>query len=246
HILNSLASHQVYFFCHTPATGPDPSSFGLRFSGIDRELVEPDFSSLQAEFCTDHDIEARPWNQVQPLVGYARQLRSLFLAHQLQHDFANAHGIQFDFVFRLRFDNLYIFSLESLADLDSSVLRVPAHDSWGGVNDRFAFGSPAVMDVYCNRFRSLAFYINEGLLIHPETLLATHIARHGIKVQSTRVVHHLYRHGTLTKAIFHLDQGDDPSFCPPQPSMNLRFQVKKRFGSDIYDKLSLFWWKLGI
>ena len=246
HILSPLRSHRLYLFCHTPAIGQSPHEFGLFFSAIHREGAEPSSFSFLQDHSIRHDVEDRPWNQCDPLIGYVRQLRSIYLAHKLQQDFAQANNITFDLVFRLRFDNLYVQSLESLSDLEPAALYVPAHDSWGGLNDRFAFGSPDVMDVYCNRFEYFQAYYEEGVFLHPETLLAHHLARYFVPVRRTRVVHHLYRHGTLNKAIFKLEEGDDPRFTPPQPGMRWRFQIKKRFGDKFYDNLSYLWWRYGL
>ncbi|MEI6030923.1 MAG: hypothetical protein WCJ92_07750 [Alphaproteobacteria bacterium] len=210
------------------------------------EDSEPETFDFLLALPLSHDVEARPWNRSDPLLGYVRQLRSIHLANQLQHQFAAAHGFSFDLVFRLRFDNLYIFPLEPLETIDRSCLYLPAHDSWRGYNDRFAFASPEVMDVYCNRFLCFADYLNEGLFIHPETLLATHLKRFHVPVRHTTVVHHLYRHGKLDKACFKLEQGDDPTFAPPQPYMRWRFQAKKYLGEHLYNYLAILWWKLGL
>jgi hypothetical protein len=157
-----------------------------------------------------------------------------------------ARGFSFDLVFRLRFDNLYVFPLESLSNIIASSVYLPAHDSWGGFNDRFAFGSSDIMDIYSNRYQFLADYLKEGLFVHPETLLATHLARSRVAVRSTQVVHHLYRHGTLNKACFKTEYGDNPVFVPPQPYMRWRFQVKKHFGERFYNMLAISWWKYGL
>jgi hypothetical protein len=245
HVLSGFGTHDVYFFCHTPASESHPFSLGLNFSDILVEDSEPETFDFLQKPPLSHDVEARPWNKTDPLLGYVRQLRSIYLAHQLQNQYAASNGFSFDLVFRLRFDNLYIFPLEPLETIDPSFLYLPAHDSWGGYNDRFAFGCPELMNVYCNRFLHLADYLNEGLFIHPETLLATHLARFRVPVRHTTVVHHLYRHGKLDKACFHPDQGDVPSFTPPQPFMRWRFQVKKYLGEHLYNQLAILWWKFG-
>ena len=246
HILRPLRSHNVFLFCHAPAIGRHPEQFGLHFSAVHWDENEPSSFDFLQDYSSPHDVEARPWNQSDPLTGYVRQLRSIYLAHKLQQDYACTNHINFDLVFRLRFDNLYVQSLESLTNLDCSAVYVPAHDSWGGINDRFAFGSPDLMEFYCNRFQFLQSYCKEEAFIHPETLLAHHLARYGVSVKHTRVVHHLYRHRTLNKAIFKTEQGDDPSFSPSQPGMRWRFQLKKRISKQLYDKLSCLWWRYGL
>ena len=243
HILRPLRHHNVYLFCHAPATGRSPEEFGLHFSDVYWEENEPSTFNFLRDYLSSHDVEARPWNQIDPLTGYVRQLRSIYLAHKLQHDFGVKHSIRFDMVFRLRFDNLYVQSVESLAELNRYAIFVPGHDSWGGINDRFAFGPPALMDFYCNRFLFLESYLKEEVFIHPETLLALHLSTHGVPVMNSRVVHHLYRHDTLKRAVFKVENGDDPSFSPSQPGMRYRFQIKQRLGDNLYYRLALFWWK---
>lgn len=147
---------------------------------------------------------------------------------------------------RLRFDNLYIVPIEPLEGLSPPRLYVPAHDSWGGLNDRFAIAEPGIMQIYANRFQFMSQYIGEGMLIHPESLLKEHFSRHSVKVRNTRVVHHLYRHGDLWKARFRREEGNDPSFAPSRPLPRWRFHIKKGVGEYAYRRLSLLWWRLGI
>ncbi|MCP9927907.1 hypothetical protein [Cyanobium sp. CH-040] len=246
HILRPLRHQDLFFFGHFPAGLGSQAAFLLPFHDFIHERSEPDLTDFFSQAPVGHDVESRAWTTTDPLLGYLRQLRSIHQVDQLQRTWAAQQGITFDWVLRLRFDNLYVVPIEPLEQLRRDVLYVPAHDSWGGLNDRFAIASPDLMAIYANRFNVIAEYLREGLLIHPETLLAEHLARHHVSTGHTRVVHHLYRHGHLWKACFKPGEGDDPSYAPPQPGMRWRFQIKMRIGEAAYQRLALLWWRLGI
>ncbi len=246
HILRPLQEHDLYFFGHFPVGPGSVAAFSLPLHDFIHEPAEPDLGHLLPQDPVVHDVESRAWTATDPLLGYLRQLRSIHQADQLRRAWSARHGISFDWVLRLRFDNLYVTPIEPLEQLSQDVLYLPAHDNWGGLNDRFAIASPELMAIYANRFEAIAAYLREGLLIHPETLLAEHLSRHHVATGRTRVVHHLYRHGHLWKACFKPEEGDDPSFAPPQPGMRWRFQIKKRIGEAAYQRLALLWWRLGL
>lgn len=246
HILRPLKDDALFFFGHFPASPGSEAAFFLPFHDFIHEPAEPALSNLLPQNPVGHDVECRAWTTTDPLLGYLRQLRGIHQADQLRRAWSDHHGTTFDWVLRLRFDNLYVASIEPLEQLQPDVLFVPAHDNWGGLNDRFAVAPPELMTIYANRFEAIGAYLQEGLFIHPESLLAEHLARHHVVARHTRVVHHLYRHGHLWKAFFSPCEGDDPSFAPPQPGMRWRFQIKKRIGDAAYQRLALLWWQLGL
>ena len=239
HILSSLKSHSVYSFAHYAGTNSH-SSYPHTFHKVIAEEVEPDF----AEFLPyDHDVAGRPWHKGSPLTAYLRQLRSLSLANSLRNDYEVEYGFTFDWVFRLRFDNLYVSPLETLSLLAKDSIFIPAHDNWRGFNDRFAFGPASLMDIYANRLDSAMQCIRNGYSLNPEIFLLNHLRDHCISVSRTRLVHHLLRYSQLWRARFRSEQGDDLSFLPRRPFGALRDKISPRIGTHRYDNLSVLWWQ---
>lgn len=245
HILRPLSGHNFYFFAHYPLVCPKTNLPKFFTDSIceDESNVSFDFHRLQG---INHLVESRPWNRLDPLSAYLMQLRSIYLSYNLCRQYSFSNHISFDWVFRARFDNLYVSSIEPLDSLDPLSLYVPAHDSWNGYNDRFAFSGMSIMNTYASRFVCLSSILTGDQALHPETSLKSFLSDASVPVRYTRVVHHLLRHGELWKARFNSDEGDSVDYSPSQPGMKWRFQIKKYFGDIIYNKLSLAWWRLGI
>lgn len=69
----------------------------------------------------------------------------------------------------------------------SHIIFVPNFHSWRGVNDRFAFGSPSVMQVYGRRLLGVANY-SRAKPVHPETYLADHLSANHITPRNTTIL----------------------------------------------------------
>lgn len=115
------------------------------------------------------------------------QLRSLDRVWSLLAGFAPAPD---DIVLLLRPDLMYLDPLDPVRDL--GVLRagqadlvVPGWQSWGGLNDRFAFATPAAARACATRFRLIADGCAETGRLHAETFLAFVAAAHGLRVART-------------------------------------------------------------
>ena len=64
---------------------------------------------------------------------------------------------QYDLIFRLRFDTFMKTSL-NINEVKLNCLNVPDFDHWGGIHDRFGFGSMDTMKVYCHQYDN--FHLN--------------------------------------------------------------------------------------
>lgn len=216
HIIAPLDHHQICIFAHFPTEDLSHLNLsGLPFTGISVEDEShhecPTFPQL------DHQVAGRPWHHGSSLRAYYFQLRSVYLANSLRCKFEEEHSFLFDWVFRLRFDNLYFGSrIEDLSRCKPECIYLPGHDNWGGYNDRFAFGGSQLMNTYSSRF--LAFsqlaMLPEGF--HPERLLKYFLDSRCVPVERSRVSHHLLRYRSLWRASFIPEQGDT---LPPQPSL---------------------------
>lgn len=179
----------------------------LRFA----EAIAEDESTVQlpAYESDEHDIAERPWHTKGSVRAFYLQLRSIYLANNLKKLAEDRGGFRYDWVFRLRFDNLYHgYSLEDIRLLDPNHVYIPKHDNWYGYNDRFAFGGTAAMDIYADRYKYLVEYRESGLPMHPERFLRWVLDRHCVSVRRTRVSAHLLRYGVLWKARYWPSAGD--------------------------------------
>jgi hypothetical protein len=94
-------------------------------------------------------------------------------------------GAVYKWVVRARFDTLW----SSPAELPrhAHALTLPAHQSHGGFNDKFAVGPPALLDAYNAQLDSL--YNCSGAAgplaghLQAETELRQHLRRRGVRVE---------------------------------------------------------------
>ena len=190
HILNRLGQHSLFLFAHHAGGDPDiPSK--LSFEDIIFESSEPSFDDFDNY---SHDVVERAWHQGKTLTAYLRQLRSISLSDSLCRKYEATNNIEFDWVFRLRFDNLYIAPIEDISCFSRDMIYLPAHDNWRGLNDRFAFGPSSLMLAYANRLDSAIQYIKDGYELNPEIFLAKYLDEAHITVGRTSVTHHLLRY----------------------------------------------------
>ncbi|HVY13962.1 MAG TPA: hypothetical protein VHB27_01950 [Rhodopila sp.] len=95
-----------------------------------------------------------------------------------------------DVVLLLRPDLLYLDPLVIGRDLGELLaggidLVVPAWQSWGGLNDRFAFATPHAARVYATRYRLIADGCTAMGGLHAERFLAFSAGLHGLRVART-------------------------------------------------------------
>jgi hypothetical protein len=69
----------------------------------------------------------------------------------------------------------------------SHFIYIPNFHSWGGANDRFAFGPPHVMKVYGSRLIGAANY-SQIKPVHPETYLSDLLHSHHIVTRATNLL----------------------------------------------------------
>jgi hypothetical protein len=235
HILNRLYEHEVYLFAHYPHDESSTFAESIGFHDFISEKEEPEIAVKNIE---GHEIFFRPWHQGKGLQSYLRQIRSIELANNLSKSYSAKHGFSFDWVFRLRFDNLYCIDLEDLSALDNSAIYIPAHDNWYGYNDRFGFGNPSLMNIYSDRLEQILKHASSGFKIHPETCLKEHLRNHSVPVKHTRIVHHLLRYNSYSPAYFGEEYGDDPSFSPADTRSKISKLTRNIIGERIFNKLT--------
>lgn len=117
------------------------------------------------------------------------QWHSIHRVWNLFQEFSQTTGQQYRVVVFLRPDMEYLNNLE-LDDkqFDDHTIFTPQYSNWGGCNDRFAMGSPAVMAIYANRTSSLDAYLATGRPLHSEKYLLYHLTVHGLKIGDAKIV----------------------------------------------------------
>lgn len=121
-----------------------------------------------------------PWpeNKVISLKNHLLNLRSLYQVTQLWKGVASAYK----YVIYLRPDLRFLNSL-AIRNLTGMSLVVPAFHAFGGYNDRFAYGTPAAMIIYGERWSGMETYFSKHRRsIHAETFLRFHLQDHHVHV----------------------------------------------------------------
>ncbi len=185
--------HQIDFYCHTykldrftnPRNGEDnvqiyPESIHQRFKFKDlkMELIS-EYSNLDADLqsCLKY---GDPWpdNKVLSLKNHLLNLRSLYQVTQLWKNEASTYTA----IIYLRPD-LRILNPLNFQILSEKTLAIPSFHSYGGHNDRFAYGTPQAMIIYGERWKGIEqFFVKHRRNIHAETFLRLHLQDHSVQV----------------------------------------------------------------
>ncbi|KAG5188241.1 hypothetical protein JKP88DRAFT_305179 [Tribonema minus] len=114
-----------------------------------------------------------------------RAQNSLSLVWSIMADHASEHKIDYAGVVLLRPDVLYLNDLDivQLGELPENTTFIPSFQSYGGYNDRFAYGRPSAMRAYCNRLDTMVSRaIEAGASVNSEKLLVRHLRAHNVSV----------------------------------------------------------------
>lgn len=138
--------------------------------------------------------------------GVQRVLKQLWGLEKVWEIYQDS-GDKHDIIVRLRPDTFFLNkkleNLKTLSQEDKEYLHVPIFSSYGGLNDRFAFGGTKCMSHYFNRFKLLDFYIDQHGIFHPETFLLWSMINFDIKIKYTKTVFTtLRKDGTHIQPLF--------------------------------------------
>jgi hypothetical protein len=118
-----------------------------------------------------------------------RAQNSLTLVWSLMVQHAFEQGIEYDAVIILRPDVMYLTDIDILLrELPENAVHVPCFQSWGGFNDRFAYGKLKPMRTWANRIRAVtACDVNTSKRMNTEKLLKQHLAAYNVQVVLTNM-----------------------------------------------------------
>jgi hypothetical protein len=123
--------------------------------------------------------------------AYLQQLYGLKMVNRLRVDHEKKNNTTYQWVLRVRLDVLFLNPIPDLDWLDDRYIHVPDFHRFDGINDRFALGSAANMDVYMNKFDDIHGYIKKWRETSPlsrpvsaEMFTAGHLRSHGISMKN--------------------------------------------------------------
>lgn len=143
--------------------------------------------------------EVKGCQRVLRLLTYLKEVNNLKVQYEKENNFV------YDWVFRCRCDTKILNNLGDLNQLNSNFIYIPNHDHWNGVNDRFAFGSSFLMNIYNNRIDLLDEFICKGGILHSETFLRSVLIKKNICIFPTSVQVQIIRKNGAK--ILHLNNG---------------------------------------
>ena len=141
----------------------------------------------------DRDVDPRiptncsvfydPFMQPHHTVHYYQQLWGLAECYDLVKEYERTMNITYELFLRARPDTYLTNTSSTFEPFDTSAILIPDEYHYGGVNDRFAIGSMALMEGYMRRWHDLRMCRVRNL--HAETYLKLTLARLGTKVHLT-------------------------------------------------------------
>lgn len=149
-----------------------------------------------------------PFEGARPLISgvqaVLRQHWFLKEANKLKTEAELSRNKPYKWVIRLRPDTMFNNSIEDLTNLNPDSIYIPKFSNFFGYNDRFAFGSSSVMDVYNNRIDR----IDECPDFHPESILKYCLDTSNVKINRTNVNFFTVRPNELVYPTFEERFGD--------------------------------------
>lgn len=132
-----------------------------------------------------------PWNELPPHSSIRNFLKQLYSIYRVTNLWIHQEQ-NYDLIFYLRpdvwfFNDINLIDIREALQAVQPVIYVPNFHHWGGINDRFAFGSPKVMKLYGSRYLQAINY-SQYFPLHAETFLRYFLDYNGIVVRMTDIL----------------------------------------------------------
>ena len=176
-------------------TNPRSGEFGIIPERAESALLELDLcwvepqndTVIEAEFKVARGFPDSYGDGYRSVANLCHQLRSLERLWSLLQMLGVTDS---DLVVLLRPDLLYLDCLDPVSDFAPLLegradLIVPGWQSWGGLNDRFAFCTGRAARIYATRIRLFSEACRTSGGMHAETFLRVVAICHGLRVEST-------------------------------------------------------------
>ena len=117
-----------------------------------------------------------------------------FKLFEIFNNYITANNINYDIVFLCRMD-IFFHEKINLPELkkiiDDNILCIPKPDVLNFGIDHFAFGNYETIKLYSKTYESLKQLLDNGVLLHPETLLENYFATLNIKIVLLSIKYHI-------------------------------------------------------
>ena len=134
-----------------------------------------------------------PWKEGEPHTSLRNLITQLYSIHRVTNLWKHS-GKKYDAIFYLRpdvwfFNDLNISDVFNIlrSDANTNDIYVPEFHSWGGINDRFAFGSPNIMEIYGSRYLQVINYALKHTL-HSESFLHSILLSNNATIKFTNIL----------------------------------------------------------
>jgi hypothetical protein len=148
-------------------------------------------------------------NRTQRRAGFAKDTYALWGIQKcniMKQMYEYDKGFKYDWIIRARPDTLHYRPIEDLRTQDPEKIHIPWFNNFKGLNDRFAFGGPRVMDIYSIRtggyvdmlsrdwnykegvYQYYDRYTGETVYVSSELFLAQHMVKNKILFDRTCVM----------------------------------------------------------
>jgi hypothetical protein len=196
-----LDKHQCDIFMHS-WYDTEKINIGV-YSGM-MDLFKPTKMLLEKQIIFDTSTERDKWHLL--LQNTLSQFYSLYRANLLKCDYEKENGFKYDYVIRMRTD----LRITRPINIDHIQPNCIAMYNWTeltfgfmGLSDVFAIGPSNLMDVYCDFYTKIKYYLTEDI-------------RYKIPDEKTRpeylLRYHLLGANDLKLQIFWHGDQSDPSF----------------------------------
>ena len=223
----------VDVFAHLPATDTaiaafisfwkqPPEGFQLRSLQIAEVQDLPEYDYKESPYAIQ-----RAWYK--STVKAPSTLLQAFLRHTAAGEAVGAmlaeaelqDGERYDWVIKTRYDLKFLRPVEQLSSLpppSPQQIYFPAHDNWGGYNDKLCFGHSEAVAIRSQLFSAIPHLHEAGCLIHTERMLMAHMDVNGIAPLRTRSISRVERYGEQDTIAWRTEYGDlvTPEFIPAE------------------------------
>jgi hypothetical protein len=115
-------------------------------------------------------------------------------------EYANETNTHYDIVISNRCDLLFHEKLNYIdlkKIIDNNIICIPEGNDWeGGINDQFAIGNYNTMTEYLQAYQSLYCILEDGIILHPETLLRFYLINKNIQIHRFPLKYDIQRYAT--------------------------------------------------
>ena len=168
------------------------------FISLNSEVEDPIYTEIVRKILDVDDSRFRSFYTETPfeILGFSKMPETNFFNSYSQFKHNNEcikmienhqvkNNFMFDTVVKYRMDAEP--TTDKIIDLDfyeENTCFIPEGQDWrDGLNDQIAYGDFKTMKKYCGLIENIRILCESGVVFHPETLLANHLQKEGVKIK---------------------------------------------------------------